>query len=349
MAKGFIAERGMTKDSAEERVGRLHEFTRHLSPTANIDVKLIKEHPLNEELNGKSHNIDNLGKSLKEFGFHGVITVIEDKDENGVVKEPKTYTIVSGHQRFSQLVASKRTKVPCSILSSSLKEWQVIKFLIISNCGTSRGSGASDEYHLAKNIKMYQEVVLPNEKLDEYGNKIKGSTVERLGKVFGYSGASIKRILSVLDLYEPLQCLIRDRVVTSADLLGVKTLEVDKQKELYEELVKLINEENEVSSKEVRNLVRRIKGLDVEDVEEIEEQMIQTSVPVADEKADLEKVKKDFTKKNLEKTIKKFREYIDALRENNADYGKDNIELSEKLKTASAELRVFANELRDRK
>lgn len=348
MAKGFTAERGMTKDSAEDRVGRLHEFTRHLSSTANIDIDLIKEHPLNEELNGKSHNIDNLGKSLKEFGFHGVITVVEDKDEKGNVKEPKTYTIVSGHQRFSQLVAAKRTKVPCSILSSSLKEWQVIKFLIISNCGTGRGSGASDEYHLAKNIKMYQDVVLPNEKLDEYGNKIKGSTVEKLGKVFGYSGASIKRILSVLDLYEPLQYLIRDRIVTSADLYGVKTLEEDKQKELYEELVKLINEENEVPSKEARKLVRKIKGLDTED-EEIEEQPTQINEPVADEVKDTEEPKKEYTKKSIEKAVKKIREYISELRDNNVDYGKDNIELSEKLKTVSSEIRVFANELRDRK
>ena len=111
----------------EARVNRLFENAKEKIKTEMIEVSRIKEHPLNDELNGKSTNLENLGKSVDEFGFHGVITVVEDKDENGKVKEPKTYTIVSGHQRFSQLVEMKKKKVPCSVLSSTLKEWQIIK------------------------------------------------------------------------------------------------------------------------------------------------------------------------------------------------------------------------------
>ena len=191
-----------------------------------INAALLKEHEDNAELNGYDDDvIKNISSNIEHYGFWGSILVARRGDH---------YVVLSGHQRLKALKDKGETEIPCTVIRSGLKDWELLRVLIVANWGSARGTGG-DPYHLAKNIKLYEEKVYPYEKgtLDENGQKIK-QAAGRIRSVFNLSSTTYLRVKTILDMSESLQLCVKDGLLGASTFAFLSDLSKEEQDRIAE-------------------------------------------------------------------------------------------------------------------
>lgn len=182
-----------------------------------IPLDQIDLNPDNESVFGYD-DIDYLAENIQEDGFTGAIEVYAKKDGR--------YEISSGHRRYLAAKKNGMKSIPC-IVSADVDDVTKAKKLIKSNVLSRKMSPLK----WGKALRYYEKNVLQDFK--------GGKKRTELARVFNLSEATVARYEMLLKLIPEFQEIADNESFPYANFLSITGLETDKQKQIYENLVKI--------------------------------------------------------------------------------------------------------------
>lgn len=203
-----------------------------------IDDEMLHDYPRNNEDVSYTEDIE---MSIEQNGFTDPIEVTDFGMEDG------HFMIVSGHRRRRAGRKKNMKKFPC-IIKHFESEQQVYNYVLMSN---AQRDSAKDPLLYCKRYKMHEEY------LAESG--FKGSVIEEVAGRLGLSPQQAERYSRFNRIIMPYWDLVRDEKVGMSSLLPLAVLTEEHQKELYDVLVKCIENGIEPTRTRCKNIIERYK------------------------------------------------------------------------------------------
>ena len=203
-----------------------------------IEDKFLLDYPRNNEDTSYTEDIE---LSIQQNGFTDPIEVTDFGMEDGF------FMIVSGHRRRCAGRKQKMDKFPC-IIKHFESEQEVYNYVLLSN---SQRDSAKDPLLYCKRYKMHEEY------LKESG--FKGSVINEVAKRLGLSPQHAERYSRFNRVIMPYWELVRNEKVGMSSLLPLAVLEEEQQKELYDVIVKCIEEGIEPTRTRCKAIIDRYK------------------------------------------------------------------------------------------
>lgn len=203
-----------------------------------IKDEFLHDYPRNNEDVSYTEDIE---MSIEQNGFTDPLEVTDFGMEDG------NFMIVSGHRRRRGGRKKNMKEFPC-IIKHFESEQQVYNYVLMSN---SQRDSAKDPLLYCKRYKMHEEY------LAESG--FSGSMIEEVGRRLGLSPQQAERYSRFNRIIMPFWDLVRDEKVGMSSLLPLAVLTEEQQMELYDILVKCIENGLEPTRTRCKNIIDRYK------------------------------------------------------------------------------------------
>lgn len=212
----------------------------------NMPIELIDVHPDNKEV-FEVKDIPQLANQIKKVGYDisKPLTLYE--------KEDGRYEIISGERRFTAASMAGLKVIPAIIKKDSTEEADKAGELIDSNFFDREKSYLEKARAMAYWRDNY---LIPKEGPD--------NTDEKICEHFNIKISTLKNYWKILSLINELQelCFYQSFPSSVLAMLNVQTFSPEEQKEIYEEIKKNINFEDEnwkMSSRQLTDIIEAFK------------------------------------------------------------------------------------------
>lgn len=256
-----------------------------------------KDEKLSEELQDSSVveiDISKLSSAPEQWNFYQplpddkMLELVESIKDKGLMhplvvwEQKNSYMILSGHNRkkavemlYEETKDSKYKAVKCNLIKMNEINEDEAREIIIDTNWIQR------QLSTVEKAKSISEKYIRLGRKKHLGDGVK--TRDIIAESYGISGRMVQNYLSLNQLIEEMESLLRENHITIKSAVAISRLSKDKQKWLYENFTS-----KQLSSPDIKNIEAKMTKTQIEKLLNAEDEYVNVNIKVpANKKAEL--------------------------------------------------------------